>query len=116
MRGIAEQIVLLAGPSRAKEVDAWWEAVEAAALAVICVPAGDKGAEVPSASDNEGEASPAVAGAKVKHGMATLGGCGTLGQTSATNTFDMGPPDEAPAVLLLRFLRSTFEQLQVRGE
>jgi hypothetical protein len=115
MRGVSQQISMLAGPSRAKEAAAWRDAVEAAVLAVLCVPAGGRNAQMPPASDPGNERSPVVADAMAKRGIATLAGCETLSQAPAAHTFDIGPPGEAPAMLLLRFFQSTFDQLQVRA-
>jgi len=112
---VSEQISMLAGPSRANEAAAWRDAVEAAAPSVHCVPAGGRSVELPLTNDADGEASLAVADAMAKCGTAALVGCGTLSHTPVTHTFDIGPSDEAPAVLLLRFFRSTFGQLRVRA-
>jgi len=98
MRGAAEQVAMLVAPSRAKGTSCWLAAVEAAALAAV-----------------EGESPPSPVAVTVASIDAAAGGGekdSGPGPGPGHNSFEASPPCESAEQLLLRFLRSTLEQLQ----
>ena len=98
MRGAAEQVAMIVAPSRAKDTSRWLAAVEAAALAAV-----------------EGESPPSPVAVTVASIDDAAGGGekdSGPGPGPGHNSFEASPPCESAERLLLRFLRSTLEQLQ----